>query len=182
MPPDGPVLPVVGVQDGASLAGNDSSAASLTMSAGAVPRPGAEACSRPRLSRRSSAAAAAHQASPAPVRESIIPAADRRRNPANSRAPARMPASHRSESHGPWPLRARRSHTLGSPRCCTRFNAIEASGAQPCNWCASTLRLLIASMVRITSTQVSTPYCVNEFFTATAQALYTFFGAEVTPL
>ena len=75
----GPLLPVVGVQDGASLAGNDSSPVAEMMSSRS--RCGNVARRRARRTRRSSAADAAHHARPVPASAIRNPAEERRRKP-----------------------------------------------------------------------------------------------------
>jgi hypothetical protein len=117
------VLRVVGVHDGASLAGNDSSAASCTRS-WVFRRLGKAARSRRRWVSRCSTPVVAHQASALPPSVSSNPSAERRRKPVMRSAPAITAASHRSVSHS---RRSAPSQMLGSPRCWTRFSVIKAS-------------------------------------------------------
>src|SRR3989442_5084114 len=125
----GPVLPV---HDGASLAGNDSSEASWTRSAG---RRGRAARSEWRRTRRSSLPVAAHHArQPAPV-TSNQPGNDRRLNPITRSAPAPNASNQRSVSHSFQP--AGRFQTFGSLRCCTRLSVIDnLLPHNRCNRCA----------------------------------------------
>jgi len=117
------VLPVVGVHEGASLAGNDCSDASAMGSSNV--RAGSAARRRPRRCRRWSISDDAHQASAPLPRISASPVTDRRRRPKIRKAPAAVASSHRSASQ--LSRSSARSQMLSSPRCSSRFIAMRLS-------------------------------------------------------
>lgn len=117
------MLPVVGVQAGASLAGNDSSDASRTIS---VLRPLNSRTDRscPRRCRRASGLQRAHHARAPDAAIMIHRAAERLRRPATRSPPAAREASQRSRSQ--FANARRRSQMLRPPRCRTRFIAMRS--------------------------------------------------------